>query len=190
MRTTDNWLSLGELRATSSIRELNTQTWAEDEEMGRVCFLGPRKWLSTKGAYTFTINFSATYLDYFASINGPLPYGPYLPTEIWINRLVPLSVVLNSTTAGQLMDAFKSAVAVGCNWLSVATDGERRKHPDNAVFSAWRDAIAACSLTTFCDYEAALEENLAVKETLVSVYAPPIEAVTPGSGVYLNEADP
>ncbi|KAI0469091.1 putative FAD-dependent isoamyl alcohol oxidase [Xylaria cf. heliscus] len=146
-------------------------------------------------SYTFTTNSSATYLDYFASINGPLPYGPYPPTEIWINRLVPLSAVLNSTTTGQLMDAFKLAVTdgtflIGCNGLSVAEDREQREHPDNAVFPAWRDAIAACSLTAFWDYEAALEENLAVKETLVSTYAPPIEAVTPGSGVYLNEVDP
>lgn len=145
-------------------------------------------------SYTFTTNFSATYLDYFASIMGPLPYGPYPPTEIWNNRLVPRSVVLNSTANNLLIDAFKLAVAdgtflVGCNGINVA-DNEQRKHPDNAVFPAWRDAIASCSLTAFWDFDAALEVNLAVKETLVSVYTPAIEAATPGSGVYLNEIDP
>ncbi|KAI0544493.1 putative FAD-dependent isoamyl alcohol oxidase [Xylaria curta] len=95
--------------------------------------------------------------------------APYL---IQIKRLVPLSAVLNSTTTGQLMDAFKPAVAdgtflIGYNGLSVAED--------------------ACSLAAFWDYEAALEENLAVKETLVSIYALPTVAVTPGSSVYLNE---
>ncbi|KAI8625340.1 putative FAD-dependent isoamyl alcohol oxidase [Xylariaceae sp. FL1651] len=146
--------------------------------------------------YTFTTNYSATYLDYFASLMGPLPYGPYPPTEIWINRLVPVSVALNSTATGQLMDAFKTAVAdgtffFGCNGFNVASDdSEQRKHPDNAVFPGWRDSIAACSLIAFWDYEAPLEPNLALKETLVSVYAPPIEAATPGGGIYLNEVDP
>ncbi|KAI1135881.1 putative FAD-dependent isoamyl alcohol oxidase [Hypoxylon sp. FL0543] len=144
--------------------------------------------------YTFTTNFSATYLDYFASIMGPLPYGPYPPTEIWNNRLIPRSVVLNSTANSLLIDAFKLAVAdgtflVACNGLTIA-DNEQRKHPTNAVFPAWRDAIAACSTTALWDYGAPLEKNLAVKEALVSVYTPAIEAATPGSGFYLNEVDP
>ncbi|KAI1780857.1 hypothetical protein F4818DRAFT_436053 [Hypoxylon cercidicola] len=76
-------------------------------------------------SHTFETNFSATFLDYFASIMSPLPYGPYPPTEIWNNWLMPLLVVLNSTATSQLKDAFKPAVAdgtflIGCNGLSVA----------------------------------------------------------------------
>ncbi|KAK6066555.1 FAD-dependent isoamyl alcohol oxidase (FAD binding domain protein) [Seiridium cupressi] len=146
-------------------------------------------------SYAFSYKSSATFLDYFTSIMGPLPYGPYPPTEIWVNRLVPLSLVNNSTATMQLMDAFKPAVAdgtflLGCNGFSVADDLEQRKHPGNAVFSGWRRAIAACSLTAFWDYEAALEENLAVKEMLVEDNIPAIETATPGSCIYLNEVDP
>ncbi|CAJ2509810.1 Uu.00g057100.m01.CDS01 [Anthostomella pinea] len=116
-------------------------------------------------SYSFGTSPLASFVDYFASIMGPLPYGPYTPNEIWVNRLVPLSVVLEPTANSQLMEAFN-----GCG----------RRHLPH-----WLQR-----LTAFWDYEATLEENLAVKEKLVSVHTPAIEAATPGSGVYLNEVDP
>ncbi|KAF3018241.1 hypothetical protein E8E14_013293 [Neopestalotiopsis sp. 37M] len=145
--------------------------------------------------FTFSDESSDNFLDYFAGIMGPLPYGPYPPTEIWVNRLVPVSLAHNSSATKQLMDAFRSAVTdgtflLGCNGLNVTDDSRQMAHPENAVFPGWRNAIAACSLTAFWDYEAALEENLAVMEMLVDNYIPAIEAVTPGSGIYLNEVNP
>ncbi|KAI1100577.1 putative FAD-dependent isoamyl alcohol oxidase [Jackrogersella minutella] len=142
-------------------------------------------------AYSFTPNISATFVDYFASILGPLPYGPYPPTEIWNSRLVPRSVVLNTTANTNLIDAFKTTVAdgtfiVGCNVMNVAN----AQHPDNAILPAWRDAIALCNVNAFWDFEAPLEQNLATKKELVSVYTPIVEEATPDSGVYLNEIDP
>ncbi|KAK9418759.1 putative FAD-binding PCMH-type domain-containing protein [Seiridium unicorne] len=122
-------------------------------------------------SYAFSYESSATFLDYFISIIGPLPYGPYPPTEIWVSRLVPLSLVHNSAATKQLVDAFKPAVADG-----TSCSAAMRKHPENAVFPGWRRAIAACSLTAFWDYEAALEENMAVKEMLVKDHIPAIEA--------------
>ncbi|KAK9775079.1 putative FAD-binding PCMH-type domain-containing protein [Seiridium cardinale] len=93
------------------------------------------------------------------------------------------------------MNAFKPAVTdgtflLGFNGLSVADDLEQRMHPENAVFPGWRRAIAACSLTTFWDYETALEKNLIFKEMLVKDHIPVIGTATPGSGIYLNEVDP
>ncbi|KAI1073515.1 putative FAD-dependent isoamyl alcohol oxidase [Whalleya microplaca] len=142
-------------------------------------------------AYNFTSNISSTFVDYFASILGPLPYGPYPPTEIWNSRLVPRSVVLNTTANSKLIEAFRKTVAdgtflIGCNIMNVANT----KHPDNSVLPAWRDAIALCNINAFWDFEAPLEQNLAIKEKLVSVYTPIVEEATPGSGVYLNEIDP
>ena len=142
-------------------------------------------------AYSFTPNVSASYVDYFESILGPLPYGPFPPTEIWNSRLIPRSVVLNATANAKLMDAFQTTVAdgtflVGCNVVNVA----KAQHPDNSVLPAWRDAIALCNINAFWDFEVPLEQNLAVKEELVSIYTPLVEAATPGSGVYPNEIDP
>ncbi|KAI1423494.1 putative FAD-dependent isoamyl alcohol oxidase [Xylaria sp. FL1777] len=141
--------------------------------------------------YTLTPNVSATYVDYFNSILGPIPYGPFPPTEIWTSRLIPRSTVVNATTNAKLIDAFREIVSdgtfgVGCNVISVA----EAQHPDNSVLPAWRNAIAQCNPTAYWDYQVPLETNLAVKEELVSVHTPLVEAATPGSGVYLNEIDP
>ncbi|KAI0097727.1 putative FAD-dependent isoamyl alcohol oxidase [Nemania sp. FL0031] len=142
-------------------------------------------------AYTFTSGLSPSYIDYFDGILGPLPYGPFPPTEIWTSRLIPRAVVQNVTANAELIDAFRTTVAdgtflVGCNVFSVA----EAIHEDNALPPAWRDAIALCNTNAFWDFEAPLHVNLAVKEDLVSLYTPLIEAATPGSGVYGNELDP
>ncbi|KAI0413623.1 putative FAD-dependent isoamyl alcohol oxidase [Xylaria grammica] len=141
--------------------------------------------------YTLTPNVSTTYVNYFNSILGPIPYGPFPPTEVWTSRLIPRSIVSNATTNANLIDAFRQTVAdgtfsVGCNVISVAD----AQHPDNSVLPAWRNAIAQCNPTTYWDFQAPLETNLAIKEELVSVYTPLIEEATPDSGVYLNEIDP
>ncbi|KAI0455318.1 putative FAD-dependent isoamyl alcohol oxidase [Xylaria acuta] len=141
--------------------------------------------------YTLTPNVLATYVDYFNSILGPIPYGPFPPTEIWTSRLIPRSTVVNTTANANLINAFRETVTdgtfgVGCNVISVAD----AQHPDNSVLPAWRDAIAQCNPTAYWDFQAPLETNLAIKEELVSVHTPLLEEATPGSGVYLNEIDP
>ncbi|KAI1755488.1 putative FAD-dependent isoamyl alcohol oxidase [Xylaria castorea] len=141
--------------------------------------------------YTLTPNVSATYVDYFNSILGPIPYGPFPPTEIWTSRLIPRSTVVNETANANLINAFRETVTdgtfgVGCNVISVAN----AQHPDNSVLPAWRNAIAQCNPTAYWNFQVPLETNLAIKEELVSVHTPLIEAATPDSGVYLNEIDP
>ncbi|KAI0812952.1 putative FAD-dependent isoamyl alcohol oxidase [Xylaria sp. FL0064] len=141
--------------------------------------------------YTLTPNVSANYVDYFNSILGPIPYGPFPPTEIWTSRLIPRSTVLNTTANAQLIGAFREIVSdgtfgVGCNVISVAD----AKHPDNSVLPAWRNAIAQCNPTAYWNFQVPLETNLAIKKELVSVHTPLVEAATPDSGVYLNEIDP
>ncbi|KAI0862704.1 putative FAD-dependent isoamyl alcohol oxidase [Xylaria cubensis] len=140
--------------------------------------------------YTLTPNVSKTYVDYFNSILGPIPYGPFPPTEIWTSRLIPQSTVVNQTANANLINAFRETVSdgtfgVGCNVISVA----HAQHPDNSVLPAWRNAIAQCNPTAYWNFQAPLATNLAIKEELVTVHTPLIEAATPGSGIYLNEID-
>ena len=75
---------------------------------------------------------------------------------------------------------------IGCNAMTVRD----AVHEKNFVLPAWRDTIAICNVNSYWNYTAPLSENLAVKNQLVDVFAPLIEAATPGSGVYLNEMDP
>lgn len=141
--------------------------------------------------YTLTSEVLDTYYEHFDLYYGPLPYGPQPPSTILNSRLIPRSVLENADSTAQLVEAYRNTVAdgtflVGCSGMDVSNIS----HPDNAVLPAWRDAIAICIVNAFWDFTAPLEDNLAVKEELVSVHAPAIDAATPGSGVYLNEVDP
>ena len=141
--------------------------------------------------YTYKTNVSDNYVDYFNSILGPLPYGPFPATEIWNSRLIPKSTVTDETANGNLINAFRQVVDdgifnIGCNVVNVA-DSE---HPPNAVLPAWRKAIALCNVETYWNFTLPLDTNLGFKKQLSEVYTPLVEAATPDSGVYLNEMDP
>lgn len=132
-----------------------------------------------------------TYYEYFNLYYGPLPYGPQPPSTILNSRLIPRSILEDVASTAQLVNTYKDTVAdgtflVGCSGMDVRSTS----HPDNAVLPAWRDAIAICIVNAYWDFTVPLEDNLAVKEELVSVHVPAIDAATPGSGVYLNEVDP
>ncbi|KAJ5502657.1 hypothetical protein N7463_005531 [Penicillium fimorum] len=77
--------------------------------------------------------------------------------------------------------------SIGCNVLG---GDNAPAHPDNAIFPGWRDLAVICNVLHQWDFEVPLNKNLAFKRELVSVIQPAIEAVTPGTGVYLNEMDP
>ncbi|ORY71963.1 putative FAD-dependent isoamyl alcohol oxidase [Pseudomassariella vexata] len=141
--------------------------------------------------YLLTASVSATYLDHFAKYYGPLPYGPEPPSTVLNSRLVPRAVFANETARAKFVDAVRSTVSdgkflYGCSGMDVSNSS----HPDNAVLPAWRDTVAICIPNGFWNYTAPLAENIALKERLVTVHVPAIEAATPGSGVYLNEMDP
>lgn len=89
------------------------------------------------------------------------------------------------------MEAIQSTVADGnfilaCIMFNVAN----ASHPNNAVLPAWRDSVTTCNINAFWNFTAPLEQNLALKQELVDLHVPALEAATPGSGVYLNEMDP
>ncbi|KAM7192627.1 hypothetical protein V8F33_008238 [Rhypophila sp. PSN 637] len=123
--------------------------------------------------YSFSFKNSATYLEYLAWYLGPMPYGPQPTSTILSSRLIPRSVVLDSTANIKLVTAYRETVGdgtflVGCSAMSVTNT----THPENAVLPAWRDAIAICN------------------HELMHVHTPAIEAATPNSGAYLNEMYP
>ena len=142
--------------------------------------------------YNTTMREMKSFTDYYTETYGPLPYGLPDPASTTLNsRLIPQAVVADSSANSKLMDAMalttKSGEFIfGCT----ASDVGRGTHPDNAVLPAWRDSIAMCIMNGFWNWTAPFSENVALKETMVNVYAPAIDAATPGSGVYLNEIDP
>lgn len=141
--------------------------------------------------YELTTQTSPTYFDHFTKYLGPLPYGS-MPLTMMTSRLLPRPIVQKPRANSEFTSALRSIVAsgnylVGCNALNVAN---KNAQTANSALPAWRDSIALCAINAFWDYTAPLSQNLAVKQEMVSVHDPVLEAATPGSGVYLNEVDP
>jgi FAD/FMN-containing dehydrogenase len=142
---------------------------------------------------TYSLNTTEfdSYLDHFNNYYGPLPYGTQSLVTTIQSRMVPLAVTQSTNATAGLVEALQFIAAdgsflIGCAVMSVAN----ASHPDNAVLPAWREAITGCNVISEWNFTAPLETNLAAKSRLVEVYAPALEAATPGGGVYLNEMDP
>jgi hypothetical protein len=59
----------------------------------------------------------------------------------------------------------------------------------NAVLPAWRNAVMSMTVIGPWNFTAPREQMLAKEDEVTNSVTPQLEAVTPGSGTYLNEAD-
>ncbi|KAK3176612.1 hypothetical protein OEA41_007935 [Lepraria neglecta] len=141
------------------------------------------------------------------NITGPTDFPNYLddfntfqlPIEVGVaqygGRLIPRSVVENNN------DGFTAAirnitqnnatglfVGIGLNVNKSAARGN--ENVDNAVLPAWRETLVDSVLTTNWNFSAPLSDMIALQEVMTNELLPPLEAITPGSGCYLNEGDP
>lgn len=140
--------------------------------------------------YTFEPVTSDSFFDHISGELAPLPYGPY-PTNIQLTtRLIPRAGVLDPDQNADIINAYQTAMEtglyqLGCHGLNV----KNISHPDNAVLPQWRDTIFLCTVVGYWEWEVEWDEMMARKDQLVREILPSIEAVTPGSGSYLNEID-
>lgn len=141
--------------------------------------------------YSLTGGVSNTYVEYYNTYYGPLPFGLEAPSTSLNSRIIPEWVVVNPDANVKLIDAIALTTETGEFQVDcTASDFNRANHSDNAVLPAWREAVVACNMVAFWNWTAPLSQNLEVKGRMVNVYAPAWDAATPGSGVYLNEIDP
>ena len=144
--------------------------------------------------FDFNSYTSTNYFQHYNHTNGPLPNGVYPTSELFNSRLIPRGIATNADRAKNLTDAMQQGIAsdpvagffFGCS----AQNTKNIAHPDNAVVSYWRDAIAICINIAIYDWTIPASEMLARREHMANVITPLIEAATPDSGAYLNEADP
>ncbi|KAI1768459.1 hypothetical protein GGR53DRAFT_462427 [Hypoxylon sp. FL1150] len=144
--------------------------------------------------YTFATYTAPSYLEHYNETNGPLPYGPYLGTELFNSRLIPRAVA--ERDPANLTSAMLKAMEVdpaadwqfGCMGLNV--NETRIAHPDNAVAPYWREAVAVCLEFSSYDWTVPESTMVARRQELASTIHPLLVDATPGSGAYLNEADP
>lgn len=135
--------------------------------------------------YTVAYTEFPTYYDHFNEYYGPLPLSAI---EVGIAqygaRLIPRAVVAD------ISSTMRSIVEQGVTWIGVGTNVEPfGSNITNSVLPAWRDAIVHTTLTLPWNFTAPWEEMLALQDLMTDTIMPEIEAATPGSGSYVNEAD-
>ncbi|KAK7936684.1 uncharacterized protein PG986_015122 [Apiospora aurea] len=140
--------------------------------------------------YTAAFTQSDTYHDHIDTYFGPLPQG-IVQVGIWHYgaRLIP----------ALLSDAWRFVIEQGATWTGVATDVSSFDGSDktgggggggsNSVHPAWRDALVHAVLYLPWSFEAPWADMVALLDKMTDVIIPAIEAATPGSGAYVNEAD-
>ncbi|KAF9697449.1 hypothetical protein EKO04_004690 [Ascochyta lentis] len=130
-----------------------------------------------------------SYRDHYDHYLGPLPQGSFEINRYQFGgRLIPRSVVENNTAELNkvLSELAKEGVLLAG---SSANYAKRANTPDNSVFPAWRSTITQLQLITNWNSTAPWTDMEAAQAKMTNVLMPKIEAVTPGSGSYMNEAD-
>lgn len=130
-----------------------------------------------------------SYRDHYDRYMGPLPRGSYEVNRYQFGgRLIPRSVVEGNTES--LVKVYSELAASGV--LLAGSSANYRKPsgaPDNAVLPAWRDAITQLQLITNWNSSAPWANMEAAQKRMTEEFMPKIQAITPGSGSYMNEAD-
>ncbi|KAK2603558.1 hypothetical protein QQS21_004238 [Conoideocrella luteorostrata] len=143
--------------------------------------------------YSYSSHTSPNYYVHYNTDLGPLPYGPWPGDILFSSRLFPRAVSENTTTNSALVDTIRNMTRyqdgyfwLGCMGLRVNSS---TGHPDNAVLPAFRDVLGICTVIGYWNWTIPFSDMLERKAYLVDNIVPALEAVTPGSGSYLNEVD-
>ncbi|KAJ6124321.1 hypothetical protein N7471_011638 [Penicillium samsonianum] len=135
--------------------------------------------------HTYYVNDFPTYYDAYQTMSPP----DNITDQLAGGRLIPRSVV-EQNLAG-LNTIFRNIIEKTAGFLisAVMVNSSRVAYPDNSVNPAWRDALMDVVIGALFDYTDA-DSNVARHQLITDVLMPPLEELTPGSGAYLNEADP
>ena len=142
--------------------------------------------------YALSITTDPTYFDYFQRYYGPLPDGIWQVAHLIGSRLIPRSVVAANSTA--LTDIYRNVTANG-DWeivsiaLNVSHAVAGNVPSANAINPAWRDALLHTLAYSAWDWTAPEGVMAAREDVLTNQIEPMLDALTPGSGTYLNEAN-
>ncbi|KAI4604481.1 hypothetical protein KJ359_000619 [Pestalotiopsis sp. 9143b] len=129
---------------------------------------------------------SATYLEHYNETFGPLPEGGLaIDQGLFGGRLVQRDLVPNITAS-----AFRPLTEIGVALTGVSLDVSKfGSAATTSVVPAWRTALVHAVLNLPWSYTAPWADNVAQANKMTEQAMPIIEAATPGSGAYVNEAD-
>ncbi|KAI9847778.1 MAG: hypothetical protein M1838_000777 [Thelocarpon superellum] len=138
----------------------------------------------------FQYNFTTqAFPNYITAYHASFPEW-FVGTFTVASRLIPLDVVqhnasgLSSTVRGIFDDGALIIEQVMAPTLRAAG------HPDNAVLPAWRSTSIDLVVGSPWNDTAPVAEDVAQQKLFTDTWMPALQALTPSSGVYMNEGDP
>ncbi|KAK4160556.1 putative FAD-linked oxidoreductase [Cladorrhinum sp. PSN259] len=124
------------------------------------------------------------FQDAFVTLN---PYQNITEFNIG-GRLIPHSLVSNPKSAGSLSDAIKKITTSGGIFAGVSADVSKPPPVPNSANPEWRKSVFLAFYGIPYD-RTSIATNVASQKIVTEILTPPLEALTPGGGAYLNEAD-
>ncbi|PNP44323.1 hypothetical protein TGAMA5MH_03929 [Trichoderma gamsii] len=129
-----------------------------------------------------------SYFDHYSTYMGPLPYGSLDVGDFnYGSRLIPRSVLVNNNDG--LQAVIQNLTAQGVVMAGSSANYARPAGVNNAVLPAWRNTTIHLQIGTPWNNTAPFSQMIADQNTITHEYMPQLEAVTPGSGIYMNEGD-
>lgn len=133
--------------------------------------------------YSITYTEFSSYYDHYDHYWGPLPLGNIqVGTSQYGGRLILRDQITKFSQTS------RDLAAQGVTFIGVSTNVSQFGG-DNAVLPAWRDTVVQVSLGLPWNFTDPWSEDLEIAHKMTNVVVPIIEAATPGSGAYMNEAD-
>lgn len=129
-----------------------------------------------------------SYYDHYNKYMGPLPWGNLaVGSYQYGGRLIPRNALeQNSNGIGS---ALRSLTQAGVIAVGVGMNVSAPVNVSNAVFPALRNAAVTMQIGTRWNETAPWSEMIADQQKMTTEYVPQLEAVTPDSGCYQNEAN-
>ncbi|RYP42271.1 hypothetical protein DL767_000435 [Monosporascus sp. MG133] len=128
----------------------------------------------------------ASYHDYYTHYFGPLPAGHFgvVGTQLIGGRFLLRDALPH---VGPAINA--SLLQIGGTLIGQAVNVSRFESPTRAVMPQWRHAAVMSAYSLPYDFTVPFADMQAQQDRITRDIMPRIEAVTPGAGAYINEAD-
>lgn len=149
--------------------------------------------LGAQGLNLSTIGFTvATAPSFLSHYNETVAAELYAATanSITSGRMLSRDNLANNVTA--IGNAMRSITANGHFELlctAFNANGLVSKVSANSVHPAWQNTLSNCIISGVWDWSIPFEEMLQRQDELTNIATPALEAATPGSAIYLNEAN-